>query len=93
MFLKILMLIGQTAAEKRRTCYYWYVLDKGLRFQWSAFDHCYDRFVFTFGINSITNSNIHDVDYHCFIFGIPKNNAIKLLKIVIWVKKMDHFEI
>ena len=92
MFLKILMLIRQTASEKCRTCYYWYVLDKGLRLQWSAFDHCYARFVFTFGINSITNSNIHDVDCH-FVFGIRKNNAIKLLKIVIWVKKTDHFEI
>ena len=45
-------------------------------------------------VKSIAILNMPSVDYHCIITGISKSEAVNLLKIImIWVRKVEHYEI
>ena len=55
-------------------------LDKGFRFQSTVCSDCQDVVMTSIDINSIAIVNIHDVDYHCIIFGISKNKVMYILK-------------
>ena len=36
--------------------------------------------------------SIKNADYHCIISGISKSEDIKLLKILIWLKKVERYK-
>ena len=45
-------------------------------------------------VKSIAILNMPSADYHCIITGISKSEAVNLLKkIMIWVRKVEHYEI
>ena len=56
------------------------VLDKGIKFQTNICNGCHDILMVTININDIAISSIHDADYHCFVSGISKNDAVNLLQ-------------
>ena len=54
------------------TFHYWYVLEKGFRFQSSACNSCHNVVMALFGINNISILNSRGVDYYWIIFGTDK---------------------
>lgn len=61
-------------------CYYWYFVNKGLRFQSFARNLCHDALMFSLNRNSIAILDINGIDYGCIISGISKIKAINLIK-------------
>ena len=73
------------------TCYYPYFLDKKFRNQSNFCNSWHDVSKLPFGDTAILN--INGVDWYCIIFGISKNEAIKILENPDLNKKVDFGEI
>ena len=61
-------------------CPYRYFLDKGFKFQSSAYNCCQNVLMISIDHSSIVILTIHCVDYRCIINGISKSEAIDLLE-------------
>ena len=69
--------VNKTSACKECIiCHYWYILDKGFRFQPTVCNSCHNISMLSFDINNFGVLNIHGVNYHCIILGNSKTEAI-----------------
>ena len=75
-FLKKLILIQQI----RDICYYWYFIDKGLKFQLYVCNKCYDVLIMSINLNDIAILNFRGIDYYCIINGISKSDRANFLQ-------------
>ena len=69
-----------TASKEYINCHYWFVLDKGFKFQPKVSNGCHDILIMSMNLSYITILNIHGVDFPCIINGVSKSEAICLLK-------------
>ena len=51
-------------------CYYWYFLDKGLKFQPDVCSRCHGVLMMSMNLSDITFIKIQGADYRCIISGI-----------------------
>ena len=83
--------INKTSTSKKCICHFWYFLDKKFRLQSSLCNDCHDVLMMFININSIAIFNIYRVDYYCIIVEIRNSEAINLLKMLFWLKIVDHY--
>ena len=76
MFLNKLMLIKQANQKSVIFCHYWYLLNKGLKFQPDICKGCHDVLMTFMNLYNIAIPNIHCVYYHCIINGISKSRVV-----------------
>ena len=62
------------------TCHYWYLLDKGSKFQQDVYYSCHDVLMMLVNLNHIAILNIHSSDYQCIISEISKREDVNLLQ-------------
>ena len=60
-------------------CHYW-LLNHGLRFQYSFCNGCHDLTMLSVNISDIAIITVNNVDILCIIHNISKSEAINLLK-------------
>ena len=68
------------ALEECNICHYWYVLNKGFKFQTYVCSRCHDLLIMSMNLNDIAILKIKNEDYCCIIKGISKNEAIRLMQ-------------
>ena len=73
--------INKTSASKECNIFhYWYILNKGFKFQTYENDRCHDLLIMSMNLSDIAILKIENADYHCIISGISKSDTIKLLQ-------------
>ena len=60
-------------------CHYW-LLNHGLKFQYSLCNGCHDLTMLSVNISDIVNITVNNVGIPCIIHNISKSEAINLLK-------------
>ena len=91
MFLKVLMLIR---LKLLRSIIFVTITSfrQRVEVQPTISNSCHDVSILSFNINSITISNLHDVNFGCIIFGISINEAIYInIKKFCFEKKTGSF--
>ena len=58
---------------------YWYFLNNGFKFQPYVCNRCHDLLMMSMNLCDIATLNIKGSDYHHFITGINKSEAIKFI--------------
>ena len=48
-------------------CHYWYLLDKGFKFQSNVCNRCHDVLRMSMNLSDIATLNINGADYRCII--------------------------
>ena len=72
--------VNKTSKSKEcDICYYWYFLNKWLKFQTYVCNRCRDLLMVSMKLNNIYIFNIKNTDYRCIISGINKSVATKFL--------------
>ena len=77
-FLKVLMLIRQVHQKSFIICHFWYILDKGFKFQPDVCNVCYDVLLMYLNLSNIAILNIQGADYSCIINRISESKAMAL---------------
>ena len=73
--------INKTSASKECSIFhYWYILNKGFKFQTYESNRCHDLLMMSMNLGDIAILKIENADYHCIISRISKSDAIKLLQ-------------
>ena len=67
-------------------------LDKGFKFQTYICNRCHDLLMMSMNLSDIVILNIKNVDYCCVITGISKMKLKSYCKILIWLKKVEHYK-
>ena len=71
--------IYKTSASKECDIFhYWYVLDKGFKFEPYVCNGCHDVLKMSVSLKDIAIFYINCVDYCCIINGISKSDAVNL---------------
>ena len=73
-------------------CHYWFVLNKGFKFQSYIFNRCHGFLMMLMNLSDIAILNIKDADYRCIISGISKIEAINLMQNISLTKKAEHYK-
>ena len=85
--------INKTSASKEcDTCYYWYFLDKGFKFQQYVRNGCHDTLMMYRNLNHIAILHINGANYCCIIDWINKSNAFNLLKNADLTEKKEYYK-
>ena len=61
-------------------CHYWYVLNKGFKFQPNVCNRCHDLLMMSLNLSDVAILNIKGSDYRCIISGIRKSEAVNLMQ-------------
>ena len=88
MYLKELMLIRQ-ANQECDICHYWYLLDKGFKFQPHVCNGCHDLLLMSMNLSDIAILNIQGTDCCCVTIQISKSEAINLMQNIDLTKKSE----
>ena len=73
--------INKTRASKKcHVCHYWYILDKGFKFQPYVSNGYHDVLMMSMNLSSISVLNVNGADYRCIITRIRKSEAVNLLQ-------------
>ena len=73
--------ISKTSASKECNIFhYWYILNKGFKFQTYENNRCHDLLMMSVNLSDIAILKIENADNYCIISGISKSDAIKLLQ-------------
>ena len=81
------IVVNKISGSKVDICHYWYLLDKGFKFQPYVSNRCHDLLVMPINLNTITVLNINGTDYCCN--GISKSNTANLLQNTHLTKKRE----
>ena len=66
--------VNKTGASKEcDICHYWYILNKGFKFQPTVCNRCHDLLLMSMDLSDIAILNIKSAYYCCIISGISKN--------------------
>ena len=86
--------VNKTSKSKEcEICYYWYVLNKGFKFQPNVCNRCHDLLMTSMNLSDIAILNIESADYCCIISGISKSEAINLMQnIHLTEKRVEHYK-
>ena len=71
-------------------CHYWYLLNKGFKFQPNICNRCHDLLMRFMNLSNIVILSIKGSDYRCIISRISKNQAINLMQNTDSTKKMKN---
>ena len=86
--------VNKTGASKEYiVCHDWYFINKVFKFQADVCGGRHYVLMMSINLNDIAILNICGIDYRCIINGISKSKAINLLKMLIELKKLDHYKI
>ena len=73
--------ICKTSASKECNIFhYWYILNKGFKFQTYENNRCHDLLMMSVNLSDIAILKIENADNYCIISRISKSDAIKLLQ-------------
>ena len=73
--------ISKTSASKECNIFhYWYILNKGFKFQTYENNRCHDLLMMSVNLSDIAILKIENADNYCIISRISKSDAIKLLQ-------------
>ena len=73
--------VNKTSESKQcNVCQYWYLLNKGFKFQPKICNRCHNLLMMSMNLRDIAILNFKDSDYCCIISGISKNEAISLIQ-------------
>ena len=73
--------VNETSESKQcDICHYWYVLNKGFKFQSYTCNKCHDLVMMSMILNNIAILNIKDTGYCCIVSGISQNKAMKFMQ-------------
>ena len=61
-------------------CHYWYILDKGFKFESHVSNRCHDLVMMFMNFSDVAILNIKVADYCCIIIGIRKCEVINLMQ-------------
>ena len=73
--------VNKTSESKQcNVCQYWYILNKGFKFQSKICNRCHDLLMMPMNLSDIAILNIKGFDYCCIISRISKNEAMNLMQ-------------
>ena len=83
--------VNKTSTSKELDIgHYWHFLNKVFKFQPNVCNRYHDLLVISMNLRDIALLNIKRVDYkRCIISGISKSEAINLMQMPIWPKKLN----
>ena len=85
--------VNKTSVSKEcDACHYWYFLNYNFKFQPNVCNRCHDLLLMSVDFSDITIFNIKGSDYRCIISLISKNEGTNYYKMLIWLKKVEHYK-
>ena len=69
------------------TCHYWYLSNKGFKFQPCICSRSHDLLMMSMNLSNIAILKIKSADYHILIGGISKSEAINLKQYIALIEK------
>ena len=86
--------VNKTSASKEwRICHYWYILNWSFRFQPVVCNRCHILLMMSINLSNIAILKIIGPDYCSFISLISRNKAINFCKTLIWLRKVEQYEL
>ena len=85
--------VNKTIAWKEcDICHYWYFLKYTFTFQPNVCNNCHDLLMMSVHFSGIAILNIKGSDYRYIISLISKMSLYNYYKMLIWLKKMEHYK-
>ena len=81
-----------STSEQYDICHYWYLLNKGFKFQSYVCNRCDDLVMMSMKLTIISILNTKGSDNRCNISGFIKSEAINLMQNIDLIKKAEYYK-